>query len=99
MKELDPADIRANFPELCEENHQKLQELLSGNAVGRKICHLWFENGVNVLYNGKIEKLKCKTQKYTIAYWGELDTYDDATDFEVSVYELAADFIYDDLVI
>lgn len=42
---------------------------------------------------------KKKKGTYVIAYWGENESYDDAVDFEVSVYELAADFICQDLTL
>ena len=52
-----------------------------------------------VLYNGKIKKIKMKTKQYVVAYWPQNETYEDAEDFIMSIYELAADLILDDLTI
>ena len=46
------------------------------------------------VYNGKI---KMKTKQYVVAYWPQNETYEDAEDFIMSIYELAADLILDDL--
>ena len=32
---------------------------------------------------------KMKGSKYDVAYWKENETYDDATDFDMSIFELA----------
>ena len=72
---------------------------MSGISIGYNICHAWFDDGQSVLYNGKIEKIKMKTKQYVVAYWPQNETYEDAEDFIVSIYELAADLILDDLTI
>ena len=42
-------------------------------------------------------KTKAKGTKYDIAYWSQHETYDDATDFDMSIFKLAADLISNDL--
>lgn len=60
----------------------------------------WYKDGLAVAYNGKIEKLKSKGSKYVIAYWKGTETYeDDAVDYDMSVFSMAADLIEDDLML
>ena len=50
-------------------------------------------------YSGKVETLNKKAGgTYVIGHWSQDETYDDAVDFEVSKYELAADLVCEDLV-
>ena len=34
-----------------------------------------------------------KGTKYVVAYWNENETYEDATDFDMSIYQLAAAYL------
>ena len=65
------------------------------------ICHVWYEENEQVPYNGKIVKVKGKgnKQKYVVSYWSATETLDDATDCDMSIFALAADFILSDLTI
>ena len=92
-------EVSENFPELPDEKLEGLLELLTGKCVGRAICHIWHEDGQQVMYNGKIEELKSKGKKYVVAYWAENESYDDATDYVMSVFALAADLVSDDLML
>ena len=85
-------NLEVEFPELEEEELEKVRELLTGKCLVR----VWFE-GDRVLYSGKIEKLKSQSEKFVVAYWVESESYDDATDFDMSVFELGADLIAEDL--
>ena len=78
---------------------ENLTAIMSGKSIGYNICHAWFDDGQSVLYNGKIKKIKMKTKQYVVAYWPQNETYEDAEDFIMSIYELAADLILDDLII
>ena len=40
-----------------------------------------------------------KGSKFVVAYCKENETYDDATDFDMSIFELASDLLLDELVI
>ena len=52
------------------------------------------------MYNGRMEKMKKKAGgTYVVAYWSQDETYDDAINYDVSKFELAADFISDELVL
>ena len=64
-----------------------------GNAVGRSLCHVWYdEDGHDkVVYSGNTT--------YVVAYWKQNETYDDAEDFELTKYELGADIVCGDLVL
>ena len=40
--------------------------------------------------------MKAKGSKCVVAYWSQTEMYSDATDYDMSVFELAADLISDD---
>ena len=45
-----------------------LQEILSGDVIGKNICHLWFDEDIreNVVYNGKVLETHPKKKKQHI---------------------------------
>ena len=43
-----------------------------------------------MVYNGRIDKFKNKQMKYVTSYWTQDQEYDDAEEYDVTVYELAA---------
>lgn len=73
-----------------------VEDILGGRIVGRKACHAWYENQELAVYNAKCEKLK--NQTYRVAYWSQSEMYDDATDYDISMFQMAADVLYGDLV-
>lgn len=99
LKNIQIKDLEEKFPELEKPKLEKITELLSGKAVGRNMCHVWCEEGKRIVYNGRIVKMKAKGKRCVVAYWGEDESYEDATDFDMSVFALAADLIADDLTI
>ena len=58
--------------------------------MGKHICHIWVLENEVVPYNGMI--------KYKISYWTEEQGQDNAIDIQMSMYALAVDFMYQDLV-
>lgn len=74
-------------------------DLLTGKAVGASVCHIWYDDGKLVQYNGKVVKVRGrgKRQKYVVSYWAENETFEDAADYEMSPWALGADLIGDDL--
>ena len=53
-------------------------------------------------YSGRIEKLKKRKGNvipYVVSYWDSGETYDDAVDYTISMYELGADLICEDLTL
>ena len=86
---------RKEFPDL-DYSKQGLTDLLDGKAVGKRICHVWFEEDGLVVYNGLIRKLYAN-KYYKVAYWSKSEVLDDATDYNMSMYALAADFLHSDL--
>ena len=76
-----------------------LQMILDGGAAGRDVVHVWTETHEQTRYHGRIEKLKKSKTVYVVGYWGAGETYDDAIDYDISMYELAADLVCDDLTI
>ena len=102
LRHVDP-DKLEEFPNL--DAHTALVDLsdvLSGRAIGRRICHVWYDATTHnkIVYSGHIEKLKRKnSNKYVIAYWSEDESQDDAVDYDVSKFELGVDLIYEDLML
>ena len=99
LKTVEVNELAEKFPDLSEEKREMVAELLTGKCVGHTICHIWYEDGQKVMYSGKLEKFKAKSNKYVVAYWTQSDTYDDATDYDMTASALAADLIADDLVL
>jgi len=75
-----------------------LKEILNGNAVGKKILHVWYEEGKLITYNGQLEKLK-RSHTYKVSYWGLNQPEDAAADYNISTFELASDLLYKDLIL
>ena len=95
--ELD--SVLNEFPNLEESVCSKLSDVLEGRVVGYSLVHVWYEAGGLVPYNGKVEKLKRQSQKYKVAYWSKSQDYKDAVDYDISVYSLAVDLLYGDLLL
>ena len=103
LKTVDIKNISTEFPDLSAEIIASLKDILSGNIIGRDICHTWYDSGTHEqsTWNGRIEKLKKKrdSEIYQIAYWAHDESYeDDATDYDISKWELAADLIMEDVI-
>ena len=70
--------------------------LLTGKSIGHNICHVWLDGGVFPLFNGRIEKMK---EISMLLHIGRRMKHHDATDFDMSIFELAEDLLLDELVI
>ena len=70
--------VLKDFPEVNEASVAQLKEILNGNAVGKKILHVWYEEGKLITYNGKL-KLK-RPHTYKVSYWELNQPEDDAAD-------------------
>lgn len=97
LKENDIESVRLEYPDLDYTKGDDLQDLLDGKVVGRKACHAWLEEQKLVVYNAKFEKLR-KSKVYRVAYWAQSENYEDATDYEMPMYQLAADLLHGDLI-
>ena len=100
LRRIENADeIDKEFPELESNNSHHLQDLLSGNSVGRDIFHVWQdENGEKTSFMGRIEKVKTRNV-CRVGYWDvKEETHEDAVDYDISLYALGADLINGDLV-
>ena len=71
--------------------------------MGRRICHIWFDEDTksNTVYDGQVTKyFKKSGGTYRIGYWLDGQSFeDDATDFELSKYQLVADLLLKDLTL
>ena len=104
VKSVDVRDIQATFPDRDETTWSDLADILTGAAVGRNICHTWYDADTKerTTYSGRIEKLKKRKGNvipYVVSYWDSGETYDDAVDYTISMYELGADLICEDLAL
>ena len=50
-----------------------------------------------MVYNGNVTKLRVKSQSYIVAYWSQGEAFADAVDYTMTMHELAADLIDNDL--
>jgi len=87
-----------DFPDISVTSVSQLKVILHGNALGKKILHVWYENSQLVKYNRKLKKLR-RSNIYKVTYWALYETYDDATDYDMSIYEIAADLLHGDLIV
>ena len=94
-------NIKKVFPALDEKTHSDLANMLCDRVVGRNICHVrnYSTPDDHVIYNGRIEKLEKKSSIYVVAYWKETESYEDAVDYYMPKYQLAADVISGDLIL
>ena len=53
----------------------------------------------NERVEGLAKKNNPKKEVYTVGYWSEKESHDDAVDCRLSKFELAADVIWGDLVV
>lgn len=99
LKDTGVDKLEEEFADVGAERLEVLVELMKGKAVGREIYRVWQDDaGESVVYNGRIEKLKRDGKTYEIGYWQEpTESYDNAVDYHVSMYELGADLLNDDL--
>ena len=59
------ADVATRY-HLETSQQDDIANVLEGKVIGRSICHTWSEDGMKVVYNGKLEKLRAKSGMYTI---------------------------------
>ena len=64
---------------------------------------MWYDDDsqAKTVYNCKVEKTtKERGGTYVVGFWSEEETYqDDAVDYDVSKYVLAADLVCEDLIV
>ncbi|KAL8584667.1 hypothetical protein ACOMHN_002396 [Nucella lapillus] len=94
------ADLPQLFPDLEEKSLSDLSDVLFAVAIGRDICHCWYDTASSeyVLYNGKMEEL-VQEDRYIVAYWTQKETYEDAVDYIMSRFELSVDVVCGDLLL
>eukprot|EP00112_Aurelia_sp_Birch-Aquarium-sp1_P020961 Seg5518.2 transcript_id=Seg5518.2/GoldUCD/mRNA.D3Y31 product="hypothetical protein" protein_id=Seg5518.2/GoldUCD/D3Y31 len=99
LKKIETVEeIDKEFPDLERKISDDLKELLSGNSVGRDIFHVWQEeDGEKKSFMGRIERIKAR-KMCRVGYWDvKEETHEDAVDYDISLYELGADLINEDL--
>lgn len=78
---VDVDKLAEEFPDLDSQTMTDLSDILTGRAVGRSICHVWYDDDdtrSKTVYSGQIDKLKGKkSDKYVVSYWDEKETPDD----------------------
>lgn len=94
-------NLSEEFPDLKEVHANLVNSILTGKVVGQTFCHVWMIDEVSLatqMYYGKVEKVN-KRDKYTVAYWGENETYAISVLYDMTKYALAADLIAGDLTL
>ena len=106
LKTTDIKDLKRLLPEVMEKSISDKEKAISDikdvildAAVGRSIRHRWYENEEEIFYMGKLEEIIERGKKYVVSYWKEDETYQDAIDFEIPKFLLAADIVFGDLII
>ena len=95
LKTADVDEIINHFN--MEEKRDDLTDILQGNIVGRSVCHVWTDDGQQVVYNGNVTKLRTTSRNYVVAYLAKNEDFSDAVDYTMPIHELAADLIEGDL--
>ena len=79
---------------------EDLFDVLTGKAIGRSICHVWYDADTRLkeVHCGLVGKVKReRSNKYVVAYWAKDESEDTAVDYDVSKFALAADLVCGDL--
>ena len=84
---------------LDARRQEDLTNILEGHVGGSNICRACTdsEEGVRIMYNGRVARLRKKSATYVIAYWSQNEMFADAEDYDMPVLYVAVDFILDDL--
>ena len=93
------AELPSKFPELDICKIEELTQLLKGRCIGKNIIHSWYDEETpgKKAYYGRFEKQLRKGLIYRVGYWATMEEYDNAEDYELSKYALAADLITGEL--
>nr|XP_047131801.1 uncharacterized protein LOC124810793 [Hydra vulgaris] len=95
------------FNTLTGFQREKLEKLLDNNLTQLEnsyLYHVWNVNNSNVLFMGKIIKVKniksgiANTKTLIIAYWKNNEKEEDAEDYKVNLDVVLTDMIYGDLI-
>nr|XP_047125514.1 uncharacterized protein LOC124807570 [Hydra vulgaris] len=62
LKSCMPDQVKELFPDLENNEASDIEEILIGAAIGRSICHMWFDNANNTheVYYGRVVSIKKK---------------------------------------
>ena len=80
-----------------EEKQKDLTDILHWNIDSCSVCHVWSDDGQQVVYKGKETKLCTTSRNYVAAYWTKDEAYSDAADYTMLIHELAIDLIQGDI--
>ena len=72
LKSCDLANLSVEFPDFDEAMIHTVSDILTEKAVGRNICHVWYDATTQekTLYLGKFGKVLKKAEgTYRVAYW------------------------------
>ena len=92
------AELPSKFPELDICKIEELTQLLEGRCIGKNIIHSWYDEETQgkKAYYGRFEK-QLRKGLIRVGYWTTTDEYDNAEDYKLSKYALAADLITGEL--
>ena len=94
--------MTVDFGHLEQSIQYNIRDILDGRVCGRRICHVWYddETQAKTMYHGKVEKLKKGRGTYVVSYWNEEEgkTYNEAVEYDISKYALAANLACEDLI-
>ena len=103
LKSTDLNNLESTFPQQSGTELSTLKDILSGKIIGRNLCHTWYDRDKDsqTTWNSRIQKLKTirRVPHFRIAYWEDDETFEDAADYDISKWSLAADFVSKDVVL
>ncbi|XP_070181627.1 uncharacterized protein [Littorina saxatilis] len=103
LKDCAPHQVEQLFPDLEKKEAADVSDIMSGTIIGRRLCHMWFDEDTNSqkMYYGKVLKTKKKKPDVlVIAYWSpKEEEEDDAVDYDMGKFQLAADVIAGELML
>ena len=97
LRNLGEAPHSSIYPESTIIQEARVHEILNGDIVRKRICHIWYNNGTRQLYEGKVKNVSEISGLYNITYW--IDEEDNEDIYKLTKYELAVDYLLDDFII
>ena len=95
LSKLNFDEIINSYKHLSNDQLFDLEDVMSDRIVGKKLEHEWCDPKTckSVLYSGRVKKVNKRKNDfiYTISYWKDDETDNEAVDYCMKKIQLAAD--------
>ena len=88
LKSVDPDKLAEEIPDLSNQTFSHKFDILSGQVVGRRICHMWYDSTSQA--KTRDEK---NSMEYVMLYWSDEESEDSSEDHDVLKFDLGVDLI------